>query len=85
MLSLAGRVRITAEENSYVYETMLKSSADITKRAAAMLGTPADLLQDPLELKKQVDRKLICYLGMLPLRWSADLLHHGLYTAIRLK
>jgi hypothetical protein len=64
---------------------MLVASAEIIKRAAAMLGTPADLLQDPLQLRRQIEQKLFCYLRMLPFRRDQYSLFRELRRTISLK
>ena len=55
-------------------------------RAAAILATSPDLLQDQHELKKQIDKKLVSYLRVLPFRVGASYrLTDSLSRAIRHK
>ena len=66
---------------------LIKASyfAESLKKAAAILATSTDSLQDPQELKKQLDKKMVSSLGALQFRNGAYYLQASLISAIKLK
>ena len=66
---------------------LIKASyfAESLQKAAAILATSTDSLQDPQELRKQLDKKMVSFLRVLHLRNGAYYLHASLGTAIKLK